>query len=256
MLKLYRDWRENRIFRKSTITAEQWRLALNYIPILKNLSENERERLIRLATIFIYKKNFVAAQDFTLTIEMIQIIALQACLPILNLGFHWYAGWSSVIVYPSTFVTNRPIIDAAGVEHYSRGHLSGEAWQQGPVLLAWTEVENAGDIDGENLVIHEFAHKLDMRNGDANGFPPLHKSMSLDNWNQSFRHAYEDLRNKIENEEPSCIDHYAASEPAEFFAVLSEVFFERPELIISDYPHVYENLAAFYKQDTLQRMQS
>ncbi len=108
---------------------------------------------------------------------MTLIIALQACIPILKLGFDCYDGWISVIVYAAGFSPKRVIRDEYGVEHHVQSNLSGESWQRGPVVLAWDATEHAGKIDGHNLVIHEFAHKLDMQTGDANGFPPLHRGM-------------------------------------------------------------------------------
>jgi len=254
MFKRIKTWRQNRLIKNSAITQEKWQSVISVIPILKCLNSVEQQKLIELATLFIYKKNIVGAQGLSISLEMSQTIALQACLPILNLGFAWYDGWYTVVVYPSTFKPERELIDEAGVVHKMKTHLSGEAWQNGPVILAWSEVELAGEIDGDNLVIHEFAHKLDMRSGSANGFPPLPKAMSKQDWNDSFTNAYDDLQKKIHNEEETCIDRYAATEPAEFFAVISEVFFEQPAIIHRCYPQVYQNLADFYQQNTLERM--
>lgn len=255
MFRFYRNWKYNRIIRKSSIKQEQWRVAIEYLPLLKGLSQGDLTKLQNLATVFIYQKNFIGTHDTEVSLEMAQVIALQACLPILHLGLGWYDGWSDIIVYPDVFYPERHIMDDDGVVHRVKEHLSGEAWLQGPVVLAWSQVENSGQIDGENLVIHEFAHKLDMSNGHANGFPVIHRSMSYDFWFESMSHAYNDLREKINAGKPVCIDNYAATEPAEFFAVLSEVFFERPEIINRCYPAVYKNFREFYKQDTLARLQ-
>lgn len=254
MLKFYQNWRDQGIIKKSEITAEQWRLAIDYLPLLQGLSSSELTKLQHLATLFIYKKNFIATHDLQVSLEMAQLIALQACLPILNLGMHYYKDWSDIVIYPDVFFTLREIQDEAGLVHRVKQHLTGEAWLQGPVVLAWRQVETAGDLDGENLVIHEFAHKLDMLNGSADGFPILHKNMSQQYWFESLSHAYKDLRDKIKQGKAVCIDKYAATEPAEFFAVMSEVFFEKPALIHLHYPDVYTNFKAFYKQDTLTRL--
>jgi hypothetical protein len=132
--------------------------------------------------------------------------------------------------------------------------LSGEAWQRGPVILAWDETEYAGYVDGCNLVIHEFAHKLDMQNGVANGFPPLHPDMDRDAWTRAFSTGFDDFQRRCARGEDIGIDHYAASSPAEFFAVLSEFFFERPDLLRHHYGEVFEQMKRYYRQDPLPRL--
>ena len=182
------------------------------------------------------------------------IIALQACLPVLNLGLEGYGGWSSVIVYPSGFAPKRVIRDEYGVEHHVQSELAGEAWHRGPVILAWDETERAGIIDGHNLVVHEFAHKLDMQNGEANGFPPLHAKMDTVTWTEVFSAGFDDFQHKCSVGENIGIDCYGASSPAEFFAVLSEVFFERPDVLQRYYATVYQQLRWYYRQDPLARL--
>jgi len=159
-----------------------------------------------------------------------------------------------VIVYPSAFVTKRVMTDEAGVEHVVRSDLVGESWQKGPVVLAWDDTENAGIIDGHNLVLHEFAHKLDMQNGVANGFPPLHIEMDTASWVEDFSTGYKDFQHKCEKGQDIGISCYAATAPAEFFAVLSELFFERPDVIIKHYQNIYHQLRQYYRQDPLQRL--
>jgi hypothetical protein len=193
-------------------------------------------------------KSFVAAEGFSFNLHRVLVITAQACLPILHLGIDWYSGWKTVIVYPSSFSAQRHITDEFGVVHPVRESMHGEAWLGGPVILSWPEAETAGVIDGENLVIHEFAHKLDMQNGAANGMPPLHDFMSRQYWTESFQTAFDDFSHRVEHGKKVLIDHYAATDPAEFFAVVSEVFFERPDLLQESYPDVYENLKQFYCQ--------
>ncbi|MFO7603965.1 MAG: M90 family metallopeptidase, partial [Gammaproteobacteria bacterium] len=134
--------------------------------------------------------------------------------------------------------------------------LAGESWQTGPVVLAWDEAARAGELDGHNLVIHEFAHKLDMLNGEANGFPPLPASMSPRTWTEVFSAAFADFQQRCAQHAAQPIDCYAATSPAEFFAVLSEVFFERPKLLQHHYAGVYEQLRLYYRQDPLARLAS
>jgi Mlc titration factor MtfA (ptsG expression regulator) len=185
---------------------------------------------------------------------MALIVTLQACLPVLALGLDSYSGWSTIIVYPSGFAPQRVVRDEYGVEHHTQDHLSGEAWQRGPVILAWDKTEYAGYVDGCNLVIHEFAHKLDMQNGVANGFPPMHPDMDRAAWTRAFSTGFEDFQRRCARGEDIGIDHYAASSPAEFFAVLSEIFFERPDLLRRHYGAVFEQMKRYYRQDPLPRL--
>ena len=222
--------------------------------MLYGLSTEEKQTLRELAIVFMHQKVFEGKHDLELSQPMILIIALQACLPILKLGLHCYKNWYTVIVYPSAFVAKEVVRDEAGVEHHVDSALNGEAWYRGPVVLAWDKTTRAGDTDGHNLVIHEFAHKLDMQNGVANGFPPLHKGMDRDAWVAAFTAGYEDFQAKCERGEDIGINGYAATAPAEFFAVLSEVFFEHPGVIQQHYATIYDCLRQYYKQDPLARL--
>ena len=197
---------------------------------------------------------FEGAQGLAGTQMMTLVIALQACLPVLNLGLGGYGGWVSVIVYPTGFAPKRVFTDEYGVQHSVQSGLSGESWQRGPVVLAWDATENAGIIDGHNLVIHEFAHKLDMQNGIANGFPPLHIGMASAEWVEALSVGFDDFQYKCNHGKPIDIDCYASTSPAEFFAVLSEVFFERPIVIQQHYAAIYEQLRLYYRQDPLVRL--
>jgi hypothetical protein len=140
-----------------------------------------------------------------------------------------------------------------GVVHQGDEPYSGEAWLGGPVVLSWADIQTSEYSDGVNVVIHEFAHKLDMLNGDANGFPPLHAEMDREAWSMTFRAAYEDFCARVDADEDTPIDPYASESPGEFFAVLSEAFFETPDVVQDEYPAVYAQLAAFYRQDPAQR---
>lgn len=254
MLDFIRNIRRRSIIKNSSITDEQWSHAFEKLPILKNLSADEKKRLQELAILLIHYKSFESAKGLVLTKAMIMHIALQACLPILYLDLDAYDGWVSVIVYPYGFMPRRSYLDESGVMHEDNAGLSGEAWQRGPVVLDWQDASIAGELDGHNLVVHEFAHKLDMQNGKANGFPPLHRGMDTEAWVKVFSHAFAHLQHHCHGADYYGIDCYAATSPAEFFAVLSEVFFERPEVINHHYPALYQQLHLYYRQDPLQRL--
>jgi Mlc titration factor MtfA (ptsG expression regulator) len=183
------------------------------------------------------------------------VIALQACVLVLNLDLMYYDGWESVVVYPDEFVPGWEWEDDAGVVHTNEEPMAGEAMPGGPVVLSWADVEASQDWDaaGMNLAIHEFAHKLDMRNGVANGCPPLPPEMAPHIWKRTMLAAYEHFQKRVDRGDRTAIDPYAAESPAEFFAVLSEVFFVDPQLLRHEYKQVYQQFAAFYRQEPAAR---
>ena len=253
MFQTIRNWLDRRIIKRSAITQAQWDSAFALLPILAGYNADEKESLRELAVLFLHRKVFEGAAGLVVTQAMTLNIALQACIPILKLGLDGYDGWVSVIVYPAGFSPKRVVMDEFGVQHNVQSNLSGEAWQRGPVVLSWDDTEYAGVIDGQNLVIHEFAHKLDMQTGDANGFPPLHAGMSSSAWFESFSKGFKDFESRCDHGKNIGINCYAATSPAEYFAVLSEVFFERPDIILKHYSDVYEQLRQYYMQDPLSR---
>ncbi len=230
-----------------------WRDTLHAMPFLSGFSQDEMQRLRELTTQFLQQKQFSAAAGLVLTDAMRAFIATQACLLILHLGLDSYQSWDEIIVYPREFSPRHEYLDEAGVVHVSEHPLAGEAWLNGPVVLSWEDAAQSGAGDGYNVVIHEFAHKLDMLNGDANGFPPLHKNMSRVEWSKAFETAFHAFKLLQFNQIVTDIDPYAAEHPAEFFAVLTEAFFEIPDVVSEQFPDVYKQLALFYRQDPLQR---
>ena len=251
-----KNWRRQYVVRHATLPEEAWHTAISGLPVLRGLSGEELARLRELAILFLNEKQVVAAGGFFLDDETRIKIAAQACLPILNLGLDYYAGWVSVIVYPGEFVPEHEFMDEAGVVHVVRDPVMGESWERGPVILSGADAMRCGGHDGTNVVIHEFAHKLDMLNGTMNGFPPLHRGMSSERWAQSFTAAFADFCAKTERGMKIALDPYGAENPAEFFAVTSEAFFETPHILQREYPDVYRQLADFYRQDPVARKNS
>jgi len=249
-------WRRARILKRHAIPFWDFDAALARLPILQRLDASERTRLHEAASLFLHDKTFSAAGGAEVDSATPLAIALQACLLTLNLGEASYRGWSEIILYPDEFLRPREEMDEAGVVHHSRDILAGESWLGGPLVLSLADVEASGQADGFNVVLHEFAHKLDMLNGDANGFPPLHRGMDAAAWAQDFSTAYEDLCRRVDSGEDTAIDPYATADPAEFFAVLTEVFFETPHLLDAEYPAVYRQLQQFFRQHPLAAMPS
>ncbi|NCC29649.1 MAG: zinc-dependent peptidase [Gammaproteobacteria bacterium] len=250
------DWWQARVLERERARVDplDWSRVRDALPLLEDLNEEETRRLADLALLFLRDKRLDPAQGLELTDRMRLAIALQACLPVLELGLDWYRGWYAVIVYPEEFVPEREVMGEDGVVWTEQEAKSGEAWEQGPIILSWADVEAGMERDGYNVVIHELAHKLDMRDGAANGCPPLHAGMSPKVWAETFSAAYDDLCRRVDADEETPIDPYATESPAEFFAVVSEYFFELPELLHAEYAAVYDQLRAFYRQDPLARL--
>lgn len=257
-MKRLQRWWQQRFLSKHRIALPLWEQAVDRAPILKALDADERLRLRELASRFLRAKTIGGAQGLFVSDEMRVHIAAQACLLILELDFGYFDGWHEVIAYPGSFVVEREEHDEAGVVHEYRDALHGEAWGQGPVILSWDDCRPGAHPHGpgSNVILHEFAHKLDLLNGAANGMPPLHGGMSRPAWTDALSAAYEDLCDQVERHHHTDLDPYASEDPAEFFAVMTENFFEWPELLHDNYPAVYEQFRLFYRQDPLQRTQA
>jgi len=249
-------WRRARILDRHAIPPDAFDATLARLPILRGLDASEQMRLREAASLFIHDKTFSAAGGADVDDATQCVIALQACLLTLNLGEDSYRGWSEIILYPDEFLRDLEEIDEAGVVHRSRDILAGESWHGGPLVLSLADVATSSQADGVNVVLHEFAHKLDMLNGDANGFPPLHRGMDSARWARDFSTAFEDLCARVDAGEDTAIDPYATASPAEFFAVLTEVFFETPRLLDAEYPAIYRQLQQFYRQHPLARLEA
>ena len=196
--------------------------------------------------VFLAEKQFTPVRGTVLGDGDRVSIALQACLPVLELGLDWYDGWVGIVVHPSDFKVSRSETDEHGVVHEWDDELAGEAMPGGPVVLSW---DAAAHDAGINVVIHEFAHKLDMLNGAADGLPPLHVGMDRRAWGSAFEQAYEGFCDALERGRDTWLDPYAAEHPAEFFAVVSEKFFSDAKETKRRYPDVYRQLKLFYRQD-------
>lgn len=256
-MSFIRNWLNRRTLKNHALDPQHWNALCTRLPLLCGLSDEQRQRLGEQVVLFLQHKRISPLQGLELSEDDRLHLAAQACLPLLALPDHdWYRGFREILLYPAEFLSPQHWIDEDGIEHFGEEVRSGEAWQQGPVILAWPGVQEAGGLDGDNLVIHELAHKLDMLGGDANGQPPLHADMHPTEWAQQMQAAYDWLCNEIDNHpqrEPP-IDSYAAESPAEFFAVCSEYFFSAPDLLQRAFPQVYGQLRLFYRQDPLLRL--
>lgn len=243
----FRRW----ILAREAIPERLWRNALDSCRSAAHLDRSDRLRLRELAERFLHDKSFASAHDLVLTDAMTVHVAVHACVPILNLGLDYYSGWKGIVVYPGDFRARRHFEDESGIVHEGHEDLSGESLAGGPMVLSWDAIEDEAEFPDQDLVIHECAHKIDVRNGDADGFPPLHPDMNAADWTRIMRRAYDSLNRAVDRDEETLLDPYAATDAAEFFAVTSETFFAAPDIVHEEHPDVYAQLRAFYRQDPL-----
>ncbi len=251
----FNQWRRNHILRHEAVPEIIWRKII-HLRCLKGLCLEDLQRLHELVLLFLHTKVINGAHDLEITDEMRATIAIQACILILNLDLEYYDNWIEIIVYPGEFILDFDYADDTGVVHHVHSIVSGEAWHRGPIILSWQDIAHAADspsLPARNVIIHEFAHTLDMLHEGANGCPPLHVNMSALTWHDVFSQHYASFCQQVASEQETLIDPYAAESPAEFFAVLSEVFFESPQILQQHLPAIYEQLALFYRQDPAKR---
>ena len=242
--------REERTLRRRAIPDALWQRTVDRYPFLAQRSAAELARLRVLSTLFLAQKEFAGAQGLQVSDKIAVAVAAQACLPVLELGLAAYAGFVGIVIQPDEVVARREVIDDAGVVHHYDETLTGEAMEGGPVMLSWRDVAAAGESAewGYNVVIHEFAHVLDMGDGLANGVPPLPDRNAREAWLATLTAEYQSLCDRLDAGEDTLLDPYAAQSIDEFFAVASEVFFVAPNDLRSEHPRLYELLAGYYRQ--------
>ena len=252
---LRRAWLQHVLFR-ARIPWHLWQAGTRDSRALAHIERRDLYRLRKLASLFLHEKTISGAQGLVVDDLMRVQIAAQACLLIMNLDLEYFRGWVEVIVYPDTFLVDREEYDDSGVVHRDHRALAGESWHRGPVILSWSDARPGADPHGpeHNVILHEFAHKLDMLNGNANGMPALHRGMNRTEWTEAFTRAYEHLCHQVDRHHHTPIDPYATENPAEFFAVTTEVFFQEPARLHGAYPGVYRQLSLYFRQDPLARL--
>jgi len=227
-----------------------WRTILRRrVPLVARLPHDLQRQLKEHIQVFIAEKAFMGCGGQTISDEVRVTVAAQACLLLLNRTNHYFPALRQVLVYPASFVVPRGHTDGAGIAHHGHAELAGESWEQGQVVLSWQDVlaGAATPDDGANVVIHEFAHQHDQESGGANGAPPLLRTRDYQRWSAVFAREYEMLQQQADRGEVTLLDPYGATSPAEFFAVASEVFFERPQDLRAGHAELYAELATFYR---------
>ena len=249
--------RRRRAALRAQVFPQAWRRILRRrLPLLQRLPADLQLRLKQEMQVFLAEKPIIGCAGLEVTDEMRVTIAAQACLPLLGARRGYYPQLKQVLLYPGAFMVDRlhQTPGLAAVQMEQRRALAGESWVQGQVLLSWQDVL-AGAMDpddGRNVVIHEFAHQLDQAKGYANGAPALPSKAAYRRWSTVMQNEFDALRQRLAwGEQDGLIDAYGAIDPAEFFAVTSELFFERPGELASAHPELYGQLSSYYKLNPL-----
>jgi len=233
---------------------QAWRHILQRsVPYLGRMPADLQLQLKQQIQVFLAEKPFLGCAGLGITDEIRVTIAAQACLLLLHRPDAVYPGLRQVLVYPGPFVVDRTRADPTGVLQNLRQVLAGESWSQGQVILSWQDVQDdaANPDAGRNVVIHEFAHQLDQETGAANGAPGLPSARAYARWSQVLGEEFARLQQRVAAGESTLLDAYGASEPAEFFAVVSEAFFLQPVPLSREHPALYGELRRFYGVDPL-----
>jgi Mlc titration factor MtfA (ptsG expression regulator) len=239
----------------ATPFPDSWPPWLDPLPFYAALNGEERARLHDILRVIVAEKTWTGSTDFPVTEEMKVLVAAQAALLILEIEHDYYARVDEIILRPSSYTAGYVHRDAGGVVSEGARNL-GEAWYRGPVVLAWDGVRQGAEDpkDGHNLVFHEFAHKLDMLDGFVDGTPPLHRRSEYKLWTQVMTEEYEALQEAARRGRRSVLDRYGATNEAEFFAVATETFFEKPRQLQQRHEALYNLLQSYYRQDPLARL--
>ncbi|HET6566196.1 MAG TPA: M90 family metallopeptidase [Xanthomonadales bacterium] len=221
------------------------------IQVYRNLPMPLRLQLRKLIKQFLHQKTFTGAGGLEITDEIRLTIAAEACMLLLNRTSGVYPALRYIIVYPTAFVARHEFRDEAGVAQDQARDLFGESWQNGKVILAWDSVLQGARnfLDGQNVVLHEFAHQLDSETGDTNGAPLLAGASSYRSWAATLSREFNELQDDAQHRRRSLLDHYGATNPAEFFTVATETFFEKPVQMAKYHQELFQVLKSYYRID-------
>ena len=247
LLKLRHNSLKKRAFLPEWLTILE-----NELPLYNHLPEPIKQRLVPQIQIFLAEKQFIGCNGLKITDNIRLIIAAQACLLALNLRENHYPQLQTILVYPSIFQINRTTAVDQYIVEEQQNLVSGESWgKEGQVVLSWEIIQQ--DLnnwqDGHNVIFHEFAHQLDQQEGIANGVPPLKNSTEYQQWARIFTEEYQQLQSQIENNLQLTIDPYGATHPAEFFAVVTEMFLEKAQVLQQFHPQLFQILKNYYQLD-------
>jgi Mlc titration factor MtfA (ptsG expression regulator) len=254
VFQFFKRW-TRRAVRERPFPAEWDAIIAKNVALFETLTPEEQAELRKLVLCFIEEKPFEGAGGCVIDDEKRVTIAAQACFLLLHRDTDIYPKLDAIVVYPSAYATTKRESLGSGVFIEGRQDRLGESWTEGLVVLAWdavrTGTQNAND--GRNVVLHEFAHQIDQEDGTADGAPEFDDREQQKSWAEVLGAEYADLREHVHVGRSSDIDDYGATNPAEFFAVVTEMFFERGADLARTHPDLYAQLSGFYKQDPASR---
>ncbi|MEE4296127.1 MAG: M90 family metallopeptidase [Wenzhouxiangella sp.] len=244
--------RQRRRVARTPLSDSQRRILEQNVPLYRKLPDNLKGRLDRHVQTFLFDKRFHGLHGLAIDEEIRLTVAGTACILLLGRDDLEFAGFTSILVYPSTFVSEQRVQDGL-LEQVGRPARLGESWKRGPLILAWDSARHgAGDIkDGHNVILHEFAHKLDEADGVMDGTPLLEQNSQYVTWARAMQPAFDELQRHAAQEIQSVMDHYGATNPAEFFAVLVETFYEKPRQLNKRHPELYAEMRRCFGVDTI-----
>lgn len=250
-------WLRNRRRRKilASPIPDHWKTILEQnVAQLDHLTAQQKTLLFQRVQIFVKEKYWEGCNGFEITEEVKLTIAGQACLITLGFANDCFDRLKTILVYPDAYVAKETLIDSIGVMTEGTSFRLGESWGSGPIVLSWESIYEGGQVpdDGRNVVIHEFAHYYDALDRQFSGTPPLHNSEQYEQWTRVMTAEYESLVSQLQHSRKTFIDPYGATNPAEFFAVCTEHFFEQPRQMREYSADLYETMKLFYQQDPAQ----
>jgi len=253
LLRIGRRGVRRRRLMAQPLAAEHVAVIKQNVPLYNRLPEPLKAQLHGLVNVFLDEKHFEGCRGLEITDEVRLTIAAQACILLLNRPADFFPGLSTILVYPEAYVARETTFDGI-VETEVRDSRLGESWERGPVVLAWNSVVGGAknEQDGLNVVLHEFAHQLDQQDSASDGAPILGSAEDYPRWAEVFTAEYEALRKARRFRRRSVLDKYGATDPAEFFAVATETFFEKPRQLLKNHPDLYGVLKNYYKLDPAQ----
>ncbi len=249
---LWTRWRRSRL--RAGVFPAAWRGILRQrVPLYACLPADLQLRLRQDMLVFLAEKPFLGCAGLQITDDMRVMVAAFACMPLLGARRDYYPELQRILLYPGAFVAREHQVGVDGVHSEVARGLAGQSWSQGQVLLSWSDVQQgaANPADGSNVVIHEFAHQLDQAKGYANGAPLLKNRQAYRCWSAVMQAAFDALRQRLEIGQEGLIGAYAATDPAEFFAVCSELFFERAAELAALHPQLFSELRTYYRINPL-----
>jgi Mlc titration factor MtfA (ptsG expression regulator) len=249
---LFVEMRRRRV-RRQAFPLEWRQILRRRLPYFRTMPADLQLQLKKHIQVFLAEIPFIGCAGLVVNDEMRVTIAAQACLLILNRRSDDFANLRQILVYPGPFIVDKLHSDGAGVLEERRSFLAGESWSRGQVILSWQDTVAGAEVvdDGRNVVIHEFAHQLDQANGGANGVPGRFGRLGRVRWARVLGQEFAALKERVRTGQDSLMSAYGATEPAEFFAVASEVFFEQPAQLASEHPALYAELSGFYRVNPL-----